>query len=121
VQALGATIADMAASTDLAAYRAADAAFHRSLAVAARNTRLGQAAFHARADLFFPVDRLDYQPTVAATVREHTTIARAIERSDVNAAARAVTAHLEHTRSKLRSLLDVAPPSPVRRRSKGAA
>jgi GntR family transcriptional regulator, transcriptional repressor for pyruvate dehydrogenase complex len=121
VQAMNLTITDMAASTDLAGYRAADAGFHRSLAAAARNARLARAAFDARAELFFPVDRLDYQPTVAATVREHTTIVRAVQRGDVHAAARAVTTHLEHTRAKLRSLLDVSPPSPVRRRSKGAA
>ena len=105
LDAMQTAIDELAASTSLSAYRAADASFHRALSIASRSERLTRATFKARAELFFPVDRLEYEPTVAATAREHTTIARAIERRDSNAAARAVDRHLEHTRSKLHSLL----------------
>ena len=105
LDAMRTAIDELAASTSLSAYRAADAAFHRALSAASRSERLTRATFEARAELFFPVDRLEYEPTVAATAREHTTIARAVERRDASAAAHAVGRHLEHTRSKLHSLL----------------
>ena len=129
LHAMYAAIAELTTSTTLSAYRAADAAFHRALALASRSERLARATFQARAELFFPVDRLDYEPTVTATAREHTAIVRAVERADAAAAARAVSRHLERTRSKLHALL-AAPgePSsaphaslPARRRPKGAS
>jgi len=101
---------ELASSTSLAAYRSADAAFHRALGRAARNEFLERADFDARAKLFFPVDQLDYEPTTAATAREHAAIVRAVQRGDAAAAARAVTTHLEHTRAKLRSMLAGATP-----------
>ena len=121
IDSMHAAIDDLSVSTTLTGYRAADAAFHRAVALAARSERLGRAAFGARAELFFPVDHLDYEPTVAATAREHATIARAIERGDGAAAARAVTRHLEHTRTKLRVLLATTSAPPNHRPSKGAA
>lgn len=110
--ALHTAVDELAAATSLSAYRAADAAFHRALSNAARNDLLADAVFRARASLFFPVDLLDYEPTVAQTAREHLTIVRAIERGDGTAAARAVTTHLEHTRTKLHSMLDDTPNTP---------
>lgn len=113
LRALWASVDELAASTSLSAYRAADAAFHRAMSQAARNELLADAVFRARASLFFPVDLLDYEPTVAQTAREHTTIVRAVERGDGAAAARAVATHLEHTRTKLHSMLDDTPPRPT--------
>lgn len=106
LRSLRAAVVDLAGATSLSSYRGADAAFHRALSRAARNQLLEDAVFQARAALFFPVDLLDYEPTVAQTTREHATIVRAIERGDGAAAARAVTTHLEHTRTKLHSMLD---------------
>ena len=106
LEAMRQAVDELTASGSLAAYRSADAAFHRALGRAARNELLERAVFEARARLFFPVDQLDYEPTTAATAREHTAILRAVERGDAAAAARAVTVHLEHTRTKLRSMLD---------------
>lgn len=105
LDAMQTAIDELAGSTSLSAYRAADAAFHRALSVASRSERLTRATFEARAELFFPVDQLEYEPTIAATAREHATIARAVERGDASGAASAVGRHLEHTRSKLHSLL----------------
>lgn len=116
LEALRAAVTDLDASTSLSSYRAADAAFHRALSRAARNPLLEDAVFRARASLFFPVDLLDYEPTIAQTAREHRTIVRAIERGDGAAAARAVATHLEHTRAKLHSMLDEPPgatPTPI--------
>ena len=111
LMAMRAAVAELAAADSLSSYRAADAAFHRALSQAARNPLLEQAVFQARASLFFPVDLLEYEPTVAQTAREHTTILRALERHDGTAAARAVATHLEHTRAKLHSMLDERPTS----------
>jgi DNA-binding FadR family transcriptional regulator len=120
--ALRTAVDELATSTSLSAYRAADAAFHRALSNAARNDLLADAVLRARASLFFPVDLLDYEPTVAQTAREHLTIVRAIERGDGAAAARAVTTHLEHTRTKLHSMLDEPDRAPRRSvRSTGTA
>jgi GntR family transcriptional regulator, transcriptional repressor for pyruvate dehydrogenase complex len=104
---------ELAASTSLVAYRSADAAFHRALAGAARNDLLERAVFEARARLFFPVDQLDYEPTTGATAREHSAIVRAVRRADAASAARAVTTHLEHTRTKLHSILATPAPAPA--------
>lgn len=106
LEAMRQAVDELAASSSLATYRSADAAFHRALGRAARNELLERAVFDARAKLFFPVDQLDYEPTTAATAREHTAILRAVERGDAAVAARAVTVHLEHTRAKLHSMLD---------------
>lgn len=110
--ALRTAVADLAAAASLSTYRAADAAFHRAMSHAARNDLLADAVFRARAALFFPVDLLDYEPTVEQTAREHDTIVRAIQRGDGASAARAVSTHLEHTRSKLHSMLDAGTTSP---------
>ncbi len=104
--AMHASIDDLRRSISQSAYRAADGAFHRALSRAARNGLLEDAVFRARAKLFLPLDLLEYEPTTAQTVREHLTIARAVERGDGAAAARAVVAHLEQARTTLYSMLD---------------
>lgn len=106
LDALRASVTELAASTTLSTYRAADAAFHKALSRAAHNELLERAVFDARAALFFPMDLLDYEPTTSQTAREHDAIVRAVERGDGAAAARAVATHLEHTRTKLHSMLD---------------
>lgn len=106
--AMRAAVDRLHADVDRHRFRAADASFHAALADAAANRRLSDAMRQARAELFVPLDDLDYREGIAATRREHAAILRAVERRSRGAARDAMRAHLEHTRRDLHAVVQRA-------------
>jgi len=86
-------------------FRAADSAFHRAIAVAARSPRLEAAIDEARGLLFLPADALAYPPGTGQPPGDHTQIAAAVRDGDGDRAAAAMRAHIESTRDSLRHAL----------------
>ena len=98
-------------------FLAADAEFHRRIALATRNPLLINAVEDARAAMFVPVGG------VFATLHPrandyHAEILAAIEAHDGPAAEQAMTAHIETTRT---ALFELARPPRVRRESQAAS
>lgn len=96
---------DALTGTTRAAFREADGQFHALLARSARNSRLEDALRRARADVFVPNDNLPYVAQVEVSRRQHQEILDAVISRDEDAAMRAVTQHIEQTRTHLRMLL----------------
>jgi DNA-binding FadR family transcriptional regulator len=96
----------MAAACDRAGFRGADNLFHRAVAAASRSPRLIEAIDSARGELFLQTDRIIYTELVDEAIEQHRRILDAIVAGDEDAAAVAVEAHIETTRTGLRSLLD---------------
>lgn len=95
----------MEQARDLDAFRAADAAFHGSLALAARSPRLVAAVADARGQLFLPTDSLSYPPAVQDSLAAHRAIAAAVVARDEEGAAALVERHITATRDWLRAVL----------------
>lgn len=87
------------------AYRLADVTFHAALAKASGSHRLAESVERARGDLFEPVDDLWHDGRSAESLADHVQITDAIRSADPDAAALAMTHHLEHTRGELHELL----------------
>jgi GntR family transcriptional regulator, transcriptional repressor for pyruvate dehydrogenase complex len=101
-------------------FRAADSAFHRAIAIAARSPRLEAAIDEARGLLFLPADALVYPPGTDRSLGDHRWIAAAVRDGDGDRAAAAMRAHIESTRDSLRHALitpDGTRPAPSGRRS----
>jgi GntR family transcriptional regulator, transcriptional repressor for pyruvate dehydrogenase complex len=86
-------------------FRAADSAFHRAIAIAARSPRLEAAIDEARGLLFLPADALAYPPGTDRSLGDHRWIAAAVRDGDGDRAAAAMRAHIESTRDSLRHAL----------------
>jgi GntR family transcriptional regulator, transcriptional repressor for pyruvate dehydrogenase complex len=86
-------------------FRAADSAFHRAIAIAARSPRLEAAIDEARGLLFLPADALAYPPGTDRSRGDHRWIAAAVRDGDADRAAAAMRAHIESTRDSLRHAL----------------
>jgi DNA-binding FadR family transcriptional regulator len=91
--------------TDVLSFRAADDAFHRAVAAAARSPRLAAAIGDIRGLLFPPADALVYALDTASSLRDHTRIAAAVRDGDAGRAAEAMREHIESTRHWLRDVL----------------
>lgn len=91
--------------TGVLSFRAADTAFHRAVAVAARSPRLAAAIDEARGELFPPTDALVYPPDIEAALCDHSRIAAAVLDGDEGRAATAMREHIESTRNWLRHVL----------------
>ena len=87
------------------AARLADNLFHRAVAAASRSTRLIEAIDAARGELFLQTDRIIYTELVDEALDQHRRILGAIVAGDEDGAAAAVEAHIEATRTGLRTLL----------------
>jgi GntR family transcriptional regulator, transcriptional repressor for pyruvate dehydrogenase complex len=92
-------------------FRAADSAFHRAIAVAARSPRLQAAIDEARGLLFLPADALACPPGTGQPPGDHTQIAAAVRDGDGDRAAAAMRAHIESTRVRLRHALAAGAPA----------
>jgi len=98
-------------------FLAADAEFHRRIALATRNPLLVTAVEDARAAMFLPVGGVF--PTLHPRANDyHAEILAAIEVQDGLGAERAMTAHIETTRAALREL---ARPPGLKRESQAAS
>ncbi len=97
----------------VASFRAADSAFHRAIAAAARSPRLEAAIDEARGLLFLPADALAQPAGTGQSFGAHTQIAAAVRDGDGDRAAAAMRAHIESTRDWLRHAL-TASPTPAR-------
>ena len=86
-------------------FRAADSAFHRAIAAAARSPRLEAAIEEARGLLFLPADAPAYPPGTDRSLGDHQGIATAVRGGDGDWAAAAMRAHIESTRDSLRHAL----------------
>lgn len=86
-------------------FRAADSAFHRAIAAAARSPRLEAAIDEARGLLFLPADALANPAGNGQSFGAHTQIAAAVRDGDGDRAAAAMRAHIESTRDWLRHAL----------------
>jgi GntR family transcriptional repressor for pyruvate dehydrogenase complex len=91
--------------TSVAAFRAADNAFHRSVAAAAHSPRLVAAIDEARGLLFPPTDALVYPLDVDDGFGDHARIAAAVRDGDEGRAVAAMRGHIESTRAWLRNVL----------------
>jgi DNA-binding FadR family transcriptional regulator len=91
--------------TGVVSFRAADNAFHRSIAAAARSPRLAAAIDEARGLLFPPTDALVYPPDVSGARGDHRRIAAAVRAGNEGRAVAAMRAHIESTRAWLRHVL----------------
>ena len=94
----------LAAAASPRDYRLADVAFHAAIAFASRNERLATAVERARGELFEPADAL-WRDGRNDSLADHRRILAAIESGDADAAAGAVTEHIERTRQELRALM----------------
>ena len=91
--------------TGVLSFRAADSAFHRAVAAAARSPRLAAAIDEARGLLFPPTDALVYPLDVGQSLGDHGRIAAAVRDGDAGRAAAAMREHIESTRAWLRHVL----------------
>ncbi|PFG57575.1 GntR family transcriptional regulator [Amycolatopsis sulphurea] len=103
--ALATSIAQLADADSRTSFRAADAAFHSTLARAARNKRLETAISQARGEMFVPVDRLVYTELVETSRAGHTAVYEAVRDRNAGLAASAMEAHLEQTRLELHEVV----------------
>ncbi|MFM9134025.1 MAG: FadR/GntR family transcriptional regulator [bacterium] len=87
-------------------FRQADSAFHIGLAQAAGNVRLLRAVREVRAELFILTDRIPYVETREATRAEHLAICDAIADRDGDAAAEAISLHIDETREDLHAIVE---------------
>jgi DNA-binding GntR family transcriptional regulator len=93
----------LASATSSADFRRADSLFHSTLGAASGSARLERAVRHARSELFSPIDRALHPRLVKITLRDHGAILEAVEAADTVAAAAAVRAHIDTTRTELRA------------------
>jgi len=91
--------------TGVLSFRAADSAFHRALAAAARSPRLAAAIDEVRGQLFLPADALVYPPDIEHSLGDHGRIAAAVRDGDADRAATAMREHIESTWDWLRHAL----------------
>jgi DNA-binding FadR family transcriptional regulator len=91
--------------TGVLSFRAADSAYHRALAAAARSPRLAAAIDDARGLLFPPTDALVYPPDTGTSLVDHARITAAVRDGDGDQAAAAMREHIESTRDWLRRFL----------------
>jgi GntR family transcriptional regulator, transcriptional repressor for pyruvate dehydrogenase complex len=103
--AMSQAIEAMSSSDSRVTFRSSDARFHGALAQAARNQRLEAAIASARGEMFAPLDALAYTEVVESSKAAHSAIYEAVREQDVEQAAHAMVAHLEHTREELQQLI----------------
>jgi GntR family transcriptional regulator, transcriptional repressor for pyruvate dehydrogenase complex len=87
------------------AYRQADVVFHAAVADAAHSPRLAAAVARARGELFEPIDVLWFDDRSQDSLVAHRRVVEAIDRRSPEAAAHAMTEHIEHTRAEVHDLL----------------
>lgn len=105
LEALEAAVEDVGQVDDRAGFRQADARFHEGLARAARSPRLEEGILAARGQLFQPYDILSFEEPVEATRQDHAAILAAVRIGSPEAAAAAMSTHVERTRGQLREIL----------------
>jgi len=105
LDALAETVDALRASESIGAFRQADSAFHLEIAAAADCELLRRAVEDARAAMFLPLDALEYEVMLSATVRGHVKVLDALRAGDGAAAARAMAAHLRATNRELDAIL----------------
>ncbi|MHB0980260.1 MAG: FadR/GntR family transcriptional regulator [Thermoleophilia bacterium] len=96
----------IAHATTSADFRRGDSLFHSLLGEASGSPRLERATRQARGELFSPIDRALRPRLVRVTVRDHQVILHAVEAADPVAAAAAVRAHIDTTRTELRAAME---------------
>jgi DNA-binding FadR family transcriptional regulator len=92
------------AATTPREYRLADVAFHAAVGIASGNERIAAAVERARGELFEPADELWKRGRIES-LADHRQILAAIAGRDPDAAAAAMTDHIERTRRELRALV----------------
>jgi DNA-binding FadR family transcriptional regulator len=107
LQAIQDAVRQLPDVTDILSFRAADSAFHRAIAAAARSPRLAAGIDEARGELFPPADALVYPLDIDAALRDHARIAAAVRDGDEARATAAMREHIESTRSWLRGILSM--------------
>ncbi len=99
------TIERLRQGVSIGAFRQADSAFHLHIAAVADCRLLKSAVEEARAELFIPLDALDFEILLPETIREHERILLALQDRDAKRAGRAMVAHLKSTSTELDRLL----------------
>ena len=107
------TIVALDASTSVASFRRADAAFHLGVAAAAGNPLLTAAIEDARQMVFTPTDGLPHSILLAVSRDGHVAICDAIEARDPEAASAAMSAHMRASGREFRGILGLPPREPA--------
>ncbi|CAA9462627.1 MAG: hypothetical protein AVDCRST_MAG02-2603 [uncultured Rubrobacteraceae bacterium] len=102
---LAETLEQMESSKKKPEFRRADSAFHLGIADAADNPLLRGAVEDVRAAMFIPLDALDFEVMLETSLEGHRQVLSALEASDAEGAQRAMVAHIEANRQKMRLLL----------------
>ncbi len=89
-------------------FRAADNAFHLTVADAAGNRWVRQAVEDVRAAMLAPLDAVRFELVVASTVEHHRTILDAIAARDPERARAAVVEHVHEAKQELLVALAIA-------------
>lgn len=105
LEALEATIAQMAGSVTRSGFRLADSQFHSQVAAAARSDRLAREIARARGEFFVPADTLVFDEQVDASVTGHAAVLAAIAERQGEAARAAMAEHIEETRAHVHRVL----------------
>lgn len=95
----------MASSRNKPEFRRADSAFHLGIADAADNPFLRGAVEDGRAAMFSPLDALDFEVMLETSLEGHRRILGALRAADAEGAQKAMVAHIEANREKMRLLL----------------
>ena len=96
--------AEVEASADVSAFRAADVRFHMRIAELAESRLLRRAVEEARAELYVPFRAFSLEEMRQRSGPQHAKVIEALEQGDSGAAEAAMTAHLGSTLEKLRQL-----------------
>jgi DNA-binding FadR family transcriptional regulator len=96
--------AEVEASVDVNAFRAADVRLHMRIADLAASRLLRRAVEEARAELYVPFRAFSLEDMRQRSGPQHAKIIEAIAKGDAAAAAEAMATHLDSTTEKLRQL-----------------
>jgi GntR family transcriptional repressor for pyruvate dehydrogenase complex len=102
------SIASMEADVTIGAFRKADLRFHMTIAEATGLQLLRETVEHLRAALFVPFQVFDLSEMRASTIREHHQIVDAMVAHDPEAAEAFMIAHVTHSASAIKAIIEHA-------------
>jgi GntR family transcriptional regulator, transcriptional repressor for pyruvate dehydrogenase complex len=111
IAALELSTEQLAAATGIGPFRQADSSFHLRIAAAADSPLVQDAVARARAEMFLPLDALDYELMLSDTLKDHRRILDALRARDAKKAGTAMAGHLRRTRRELAAILGDRSPS----------
>jgi GntR family transcriptional repressor for pyruvate dehydrogenase complex len=102
------SIASMEADVTIGAFRQADLRFHMTIAAATGLQLLCETVEHLRAALFVPFQVFELSQMRASTIREHHQILEALVSHDPEAAEAFMVAHVTHSASAIKAIIEHA-------------